>query len=303
MSSSTPRTGKKPDRATKAKIAEQRAKQRRADRRRRILTVVGSVVGIAAIVGALVAIKVTHNSSGPTSAIAVNPAPASVVKPVTSVPKDVLATVGLGTSKGGPTKISGSPLTANGKPEILYVGAEYCPFCGGERWALTQALSRFGTFDNLKITKSSANDNPSALNTFSFRDVKYTSDYLTFTPVETQTSDTKAGPPAPLHKLSAAQTKLVTKYNTGGGIPFLDFANKYASSGATFDVSVIQGKTWQQIADSLDQPSSPVAQAIDGSANLLTATLCNVTGDQPANVCGTKTIDAIQKQLAATGKK
>jgi peptidyl-prolyl cis-trans isomerase B (cyclophilin B) len=97
VSSSTPRAGKKPDRATKAKIAEQRARQRRADRRRRILTVVGSVIGVAAIVGALVAIKVTHNgSSGSSTAVAVSPAPAAVVDKVTGVPTAVLSSVGAG---------------------------------------------------------------------------------------------------------------------------------------------------------------------------------------------------------------
>lgn len=299
MSSSTPRAGKKPDRATKAKIAEQRARQRRADRRRRIITVVGSVIGIAAIVGALVAIKVTHNgSSGSSTAVAVNPAPAAVVNKVTTVPAAVLTSVGAGTVKSLPQPVQGDKLTKDGKPEVLYVGAEYCPFCGGERWALINALSRFGTFDNLKITQSAKNDSPSDIHTFSFRDAKYTSDYVAFTGVETQTSDTAAGPPAPLHKLTKAQQALYTKYNTGGGIPFLDFANQYASSGASFDVSGLQGMTWQQIADQLDQPDSDVAKGIVGAANALTATICKITDNNPGDVCNTPTITALQKQLS-----
>ena len=40
-------------------------------------------------------------------------------------------------------------LTADGKPLVLYVGAEYCPYCAAERCAMVQALSRFGTFSNL----------------------------------------------------------------------------------------------------------------------------------------------------------
>jgi len=302
VSSSTSRTGKKPDRATRAKLAEQRAKQRRAERRRRILVVVGSVIGIAAIVGALVAIKVTQSSKTPTSAVAVNPAPASVVDKVTGVPEGVLTSIGAGSARALPQPISGSPLTKDGKPEVLYVGAEYCPYCGGERWALVQALSRFGTFDNLKVTESSHSDNPPALHTFSFRDAKYTSDYIAFTGVETQTSDTKAGPPQPLHKLTDAQQKIYTKYNNGGGIPFLDFGNKYASSGASFDVSVIQGLTWQQIADQLDNPSSDVAKGVNGAANALTATICKLTDNTPGNVCDTPTITALQKQLDAAKK-
>ena len=47
-----------------------------------------------------------------------------------------------------------SPLTKNGLPEVLYVGAEYCPFCAAERWALIVALSKFGSFSKLHYTKS-----------------------------------------------------------------------------------------------------------------------------------------------------
>ena len=36
-------------------------------------------------------------------------------------------------------------LTEAGLPEMLYMGAEYCPFCAAERWAMVMALSKFGT--------------------------------------------------------------------------------------------------------------------------------------------------------------
>jgi hypothetical protein len=32
---------------------------------------------------------------------------------------------------------------------MLYIGAEYCPYCAAERWPLVMALSKFGTFSNL----------------------------------------------------------------------------------------------------------------------------------------------------------
>ena len=304
MSSGTPKTGKKPNRAARAKIAEQRARQARADRRRRILTVVGSVIGIAAIVGALVAIKVTQGS-GTKSAdtVAVQTAPSAVVQSVTSVPAAVADKIGAGSAKGGPKAVTGDKLTKSGKPEILYVGAEYCPYCAGERWALTEALSRFGTFDGLKTTTSSLVDKPAGLHTFTYRDAKYTSDYVAFTPVETATSNVKSGSYEPLHKLTDAQQKLVTKYNSSGGIPFIDYANQYVSEGAGFDINLLQGLTWQQIADKLDQPDTDVAKAINGSANVITATICKLTNDQPANVCGGTAIKDIEKQIDAAAAK
>ncbi len=59
-----------------------------------------------------------------------------------------------------PTVLSGQPpMTLNGKsPAMLYYGAEYCPYCAAERWAMTAALARFGTWSNLQITASSHTD-------------------------------------------------------------------------------------------------------------------------------------------------
>ena len=37
-------------------------------------------------------------------------------------------------------------LMHDGKREILYVGANYCPYWAAERWAMVMELSQFGTF-------------------------------------------------------------------------------------------------------------------------------------------------------------
>ena len=70
----------------------------------------------------------------------------ALIGKVTSVPAATLDQVGGGTVTAPPTTISGAALTSGGKPEMLYIGAEYCPYCAAERWAMIVALSRFGTF-------------------------------------------------------------------------------------------------------------------------------------------------------------
>ena len=153
----------KVDGSRREKIAAQRAAARRAEQRRRILIASGSVVVVLAIVVAFIVIKLnsspaTDNSpNGPTGA-----ALASVVTNVTSVPASALDTVGDGSGSvtAKPTSISGTALTANGKPEVLYVGAEYCPYCAAERWAMIVALSRFGTFSGLATIHSAAANGP-----------------------------------------------------------------------------------------------------------------------------------------------
>jgi hypothetical protein len=56
-------------------------------------------------------------------------------------------------------------------------------------------------------------------------------------------------------------------------------------SGASFSPQILQGKTWSQIATALKDPSSPIAKAIDGTANYITAAICKTTGNQPASAC------------------
>ena len=94
-------------------------------------------------------------SNGPTGS-ALTP----VVDKVTSVPASTLNAVGDGGGAvtGKPTSISGTALTANGKPEMLYIGAEYCPYCAAERWAMIVALSRFGTFKGLATVHSAVSN-------------------------------------------------------------------------------------------------------------------------------------------------
>jgi len=101
----------------------------------------------------------------------------------------------------------------------------------------------------------------------------------------------------PLETPTAAQQALVSTYDTSGSIPFVDFGNRYAASGAMYLPDVLSGMTWQAIADALAQPDSAQAKAILGSANLVTAAVCKLTTDQPATVCSSSSIQAIEKTL------
>ena len=116
------------------------------------------------------------------------PASPAIVKQLTTIPAATFQAVGAGNTTGGPTKVSGTPLTAGGKPVFFYYGAEYCPFCATERWAVVTALSRFGTWSNLQQTTSSSQDTPASIPTFSFYGAKFTSPYLAFESVETYTN-------------------------------------------------------------------------------------------------------------------
>ena len=105
-----------------------------------------------------------------------------VIREVSTVPAATFNAIGTGTAKTPPTKISGPALTSHGKPEVLYVGAEYCPYCAAERWAVAAALSRFGTLHGIGETTSSPSDVYPSTNTLSFHGATYTSPVLAFVP-------------------------------------------------------------------------------------------------------------------------
>jgi hypothetical protein len=297
----------KVDSSRRERIAAQRAAERRAEQRRRILIAAGSIIAVVAIVVAFIVVKANSkppasSSNGPTGA-----ALASVVSKVTNVPASTLDKIGDGGGAftGKIQAVSGAtPLTSGGKPEMLYMGAEYCPYCAGERWAMIVALSRFGTFSGLTTVHSSATDKPSNLSTFTFHGSSYTSKYLTFTPVEMQTNvlDKSTGNYPTLETPTKEQQALITKYDAApyttspGAIPFIYFGGKYVSIGASYDVTALSGKSWDQIASALSDPNSSIAKAIGGTANHITAAICKMTGNQPASAC-TSTIQSLESSL------
>jgi len=115
------------------RIAAQRAAQKRAEARRRLLLPIGAVTAVLAIVVALVAVKLT---STPVRLVASeSSAPATVVRQVTTVPTALLTQVSPGQVITPLQKVrgAGSPLTVGGKPAIVFVSEESCPFCAAER--------------------------------------------------------------------------------------------------------------------------------------------------------------------------
>ena len=105
-----------------------------------------------------------------------------------NVPAATLAQVGAGSVTTPPAGSPATPLTSGGKPEMLYIGAEYCPYCAFERWGMIVALSRFGSFSGLRTMHSSSTDVYPNTPTWTFYKSSYTSKYLTFTPVEETTN-------------------------------------------------------------------------------------------------------------------
>lgn len=249
-------------------------------------------------------------SSGSDSASPKKASPAStaaVVAKATSVAPSVFARVGAGSSKAGPQPIAGANLAKSSKARVLYVGAEYCPYCATERWPLVIALSRFGHFTGLGLTHSSGSDAYPNTPTFTFHGAKFTSTYLSFQSVELEGNRLEGGQYPVLERPSAEQKRLMDKYDAppyvdesaAGTIPFILFDEKYLVSGAEYDPAVLQGKSATDIASALSDAGSDLAKGAVGVANRITATICSITDNRPSAVCASPLIRGLKAEQTA----
>jgi thiol-disulfide isomerase/thioredoxin len=287
-----------------AKVAALREAE--AARKRRVMTSFVAVGLVAVVLVALVVAYVATNKSTSNTGSGSSAAAAPVADKVASVPGGTFDSVGAGNASTPPRPIKGAPpLKQGSKPKVLYMGAEYCPYCAAERWAVAAALSRFGTFHNLGQTHSSSADVYPSTPTLSFHGATYSSKYLAFNGYELQSNVRQGTSYAPLDHPPAADQQLFQKYDappyvssqTAGSIPFIDFGGKYMIQGASYNPGLLKGMTHQQVADAMHDPNSPVAKSVIGTANLITAALCKQTGDQPGDVCSSSGVTAAASHL------
>jgi hypothetical protein len=261
----------------------------------------GALLTVGVVVALVIAFLIAAQIQNQKASIGIgDPVPASVLKDVTHVSPTVAAKVGAGTAQNvfQATPKGTTPLTANGKPAVVYVGADYCPYCAGTRWSTVVALSRFGSFSGLTLMKSSSNDTLPNTSTFSFQHATYTSEYISFNATETaDRNGNKLATPPPA-AASALATYDVPPYTTqAGGIPFMSYGNHYVTTSGLFVPTMLQGLTWQQIASDLNNPNSDVTKAIVGGANYQTAAICTLTNNQPGSVCNATEIQQIEAKL------
>jgi hypothetical protein len=252
-----------------------------------VIIVIGSGVGY--LVYSQYNTSTTSTSYTPCVSCIGETIPSDLYQNLTGISSSTLATIGAGQGVTKPTSITGTALTYNGKPEVLYIGAEFCPYCAVERWAVIVALSQFGTFSNLSLMLSSPTDAAGTnFATFSFVNSTYTSSYISFVSFESE--DRYANP---LQTVPAADSALQSTYDSGLNIPFIDIGNSYKVVGAQFDSNLLRvGDTlsgapynWTQVGSQLNNPNSAIAKGIVGAANTLISAICSITGGNPSNVC------------------
>jgi hypothetical protein len=280
--------------AATERIALARASEQKAARRRSIMMAGGITLAVVVVIGVIVAVGLSQKKSTADAGHAVVSASSAVSTGLASAAALTSTTPDFTLVKGPPSRLTGAPLTSGAKPEVLYVGAEYCPYCGVTRWPFAVALSRFGTFTNLQTTYSSATDTAGPNTpTLSFHGSTYSSPYIS---VVTREQEDGAG--KPLETLTAAETSLFENYGKGS-YPFIDFGGTWMQSGASADPATLAGLTPDDVAKDIADPSTKPGAMVLAGADTFTAIICGMDGGKPANVCTSVGVVAATTALSA----
>lgn len=250
-----------------AEQARQRALQRQAEtsrrqtqRKRQWTRASGAAVAVIAMTVAILFAFHGYGKGATTQAIA-----ASLGAPTSAVPSSPLGNF----SKVGPS------VRQHGKPQLLFVGALYCPHCAVERWALVKALSQFGTFSHVRSTT-----NGDGVPTFDLTASRYASRYVAFDHKDLEDQRYK-----PLQTLNPGENAAFQRFDPSGGIPLVSLGG-YAMSGSPIDPSELSGRSFATIQQALKHGSSMAATTdINAEANVLTALVCHADGMKPGATC------------------
>jgi thiol-disulfide isomerase/thioredoxin len=285
--------------------ATRKRRKRATPQRSPWLWIGGVLVLVAIVVGLFVFLGHQSSTTTNTGNQGNSQLDATSLKAITNVDPGLLSQTGTGGVSNPFKKPAGSNLPLltgpTGKPEVFFYGAEWCPLCAAERWSIAVAMSRFGTFKNLGTTSSASDDSYPNTSTISFYKSTYTSSYIDFVSVETQDRDRNT-----LQNPDAQGQQILTRNNVQG-FPFMDIGDRYLITGASYDPGVLrtnpqdtssQPLTQQEIANQISVGGNNVSQNVLGTANYLTAAICSITNNQPAQVCNQTYIKSIETTIS-----
>ncbi|MDN5796424.1 MAG: DUF929 domain-containing protein [Intrasporangium sp.] len=273
------------------KSAEMRAAAARKERQQKQL-ITAAVAVVVVIIAVVIGLAISSQPDKP--AASANPGADAAIAKLGSIPASAFDAAGKPTADNAiPQKLDDGKVLKDGdKPEVVYVGAEYCPYCATERWSLVAALDRFGTVSGLTPTRSAEQDGN--IPTVSFKDVTYKSDYLSFRAIETQDRNGQ-----PLEPIPSDIEPLFTKYNappytqSKGAIPWTFYGtHQTVGSGVPIQsfVSLSDDTAWTKIVEQMLTGKGDLGQPIMANANAVTAQICTLTGNKPSDVCSSQAV-------------
>lgn len=236
-------------------------------------------------------------SQGPSEALIGKPVPASLLD---ALHKASLGGLDLAVAPDplNVKAVDGPRVNEGNKVGVLYIGADFCPYCAGQRWVILLTLLRFGSFDGVSYMLSSPSDAFPDTATFSFEKAVYTSDQVDFVPVETANREGKK-----LMEPTKEQHQIFTKFDAPpytpyfGGIPFVYIDGQYVVTVPMMAPSEVVGLDWDAIVKALSNPQSALFQKVMPQVNSFTAAICRLDGGNPDDVCSATGVTAANGAL------
>jgi hypothetical protein len=175
-----------------------------------------------------------------------------------------------------------------GKSLVFFMGAGFCPFCAAERWAIVNALDKFGRWEGL-IETASADHDEKYLNipTVSFAQATYESDFVEFVGRETADRNFE-----PLQELGEKDYEILDTFNPDQIIPFLLIDGQFMQVGAGYSPQILEGMDQAKVKSELANPTSPVAKGIKIEIENITALICKSIGGR-ADACNLENIKSL----------
>lgn len=179
-----------------------------------------------------------------------------------------------------------------GKALVYFMGAGFCPFCAAQRWAIVNALSRFGKWEGLVDDKSAGQDEK-YLNvpTMSFAKAKYTSDVVEFIGRETADRNFE-----PLQELDDKDYEVLDVYNPDQIIPFLLIDGRFTQIGAGFSPQLIENMSHEAVRAEMSKPDSSIGKVIQSEIDNITALICHSVAGK-GEKCSEESVKALVSKI------
>jgi thiol-disulfide isomerase/thioredoxin len=188
-----------------------------------------------------------------------------------------------------------TPWFVGGKPLVVFIGAEYCPYCASLRWSLILSLMKFGSFTGLEYMLSSSSDIAMNTPTFTFVNATYTSPYVALQTFENKNRDYQLLQTVPSNYTNVWDG-FASSIGSQPGYPFVIFADEYLLPTFFITPYRYDAYNWTQIVAQI-QDNTTLGVMIQAGANQITSVLCKLDNNKPASVCSTSAIQSLEAGL------
>jgi hypothetical protein len=180
----------------------------------------------------------------------------------------------------------------SGKSLVFFMGAGFCPFCAAERWAIVEALGKFGKWEGLVETTSAGHDEKYLnIPTVSFARAKYESNYVEFVGRETADRNFE-----PLQELEEKDYEILDTFNPDQIIPFLLVDGQFMQVGAGYSPQILEGMDHAKVRAELGNSISPVGKALKAEIDNISALICKSIGGR-ASSCNSENIKSLVAKI------